>query len=128
MKNFWDRNARFYDVFMKKDAAAYEQMYARRGGFVLSYHSRSEAFHAGCYAVSRGVSDLVFDGGGSIFVIDGKVTNIAVEDCWNITLRNLEIRHAHPDMHEFLVVRKSAFSVDFKIDSDSSFSAYALLC
>lgn len=28
MKNFWDRNARFYDVFMKKDAAAYEQMYA----------------------------------------------------------------------------------------------------
>ena len=28
MKNFWDRNARFYDVFMKKDTAAYEQMYA----------------------------------------------------------------------------------------------------
>ena len=28
MKNFWDRNARFYDMFMKKDAAAYEQMYA----------------------------------------------------------------------------------------------------
>ncbi len=79
-------------------------------------------------AVSRGVSDLVFDGGDSIFVIDGKVTNIAVEDCWNITLRNLEIRHAHPDMHEFLVVRKSAFSVDFEIDSDSSFSVYALLC
>ena len=69
-----------------------------------------------------GVSDLVFDGGDSIFIIDGKVTNIAVEDCRNITLRNLEIRHAHPDMHEFLVVRKSAFSVDFKIDSDSSFS------
>lgn len=75
-----------------------------------------------------GVSDLVFDGGDSIFVIDGKVNNIAVEDCRNITLRNLEIRHAHPDMHEFLVVRKSAFSVDFKIDSDSSFSVYALLC
>lgn len=75
-----------------------------------------------------GVSDLVFDGGDSIFVIDGKVTNIAIEDCRNITLRNLEIRHAHPDMHEFLVVRKSAFSVDFKIDSDSSFSVYALLC
>ena len=74
------------------------------------------------------VSDLVFDGGDSIFVIDGKVTNIAVEDCRNITLRNLEIRHAHPDMHEFLVVRKSAFGVDFKIDSDSSFSVYAPLC
>ena len=79
-------------------------------------------------AVSRGVSDLVFDGGDSIFVIDGKVTNIAVEDCRNITLRNLEIRHARPDMHELSVVRKSAFSVDFKIDSDISFSVYALLC
>ena len=69
-----------------------------------------------------GISNLVFDGGDFVFVIDGKVTNIAVEDCRNITLRNLEIRHAHPDMHEFSVVRKSAFSVDFKIDSDSSFS------
>lgn len=74
------------------------------------------------------MSDLVFDGGDSIFVIDGKVTNIAVEDCRNITLRNLERHHARPDMHEFLVVRKSVFSVDFKIDSDSSFSVYALLC
>lgn len=57
-----------------------------------------------------GISNLVFDGGDSVFVIDGKVTNIAVEDCRNITLRNLEIRHAHPDMHEFSVVRKSANS------------------
>ena len=75
-----------------------------------------------------GVSDLVFDGGDSIFVIDGKVTNIAVEDCRNITLCNLERHHARPDMHELSVVRKSAFSVDFKIDSDNSFSVYALLC
>ena len=27
-KNFWDRNAKIYDKFMKKDAAAYEQMYS----------------------------------------------------------------------------------------------------
>ena len=73
-----------------------------------------------------GEKTAVFDSG--TYYIDGKVTNIAIEDCRNITLRNLEIRHAHPDMHEFLVVRKSAFSVDFKIDSDSSFSVYALLC
>lgn len=73
-----------------------------------------------------GEKTAVFD--SATYYIDGKVTNIAVEDCRNITLRNLEIRHAHPDMHEFLVVRKSAFSVDFKIDSDSSFSVYALLC
>lgn len=27
-KNFWDRNAKIYDKFMKKDASAYEQMYS----------------------------------------------------------------------------------------------------
>lgn len=27
-KNFWDRNAKIYDKFMKKDAAAYKQMYS----------------------------------------------------------------------------------------------------
>ncbi len=66
-----------------------------------------------------GISDLVFDGGDSIFVIDGKVTNVAIENCNNITLKNIEIRHSHPDMHEMRVIRKSPFSVDFEIDRDS---------
>lgn len=65
------------------------------------------------------INDLIFDGNGSVFIIDGKVTNIAVEYCRNITLKNLEIRHLHPDMHELKVIRKSYFYVDFQIDSDS---------
>lgn len=65
------------------------------------------------------ISDLTLDGDGSVFIIDGKVTNIAVGNCRNITLKNIEIRHAHPDMHELKVVRKNLFSVDFEIDRDS---------
>lgn len=65
------------------------------------------------------INDLIFDGNGSVFIIDGKVTNIAAEHCRNITLKNLEIRHLHPDMHELKVIRKSHFYVDFQIDSDS---------
>ncbi|MGN0573627.1 MAG: right-handed parallel beta-helix repeat-containing protein [Acutalibacteraceae bacterium] len=65
------------------------------------------------------ISDLVFDGGDSVFIINGKVTNVAIENCNNITLKNIEIRHSHPDMHELKVIRKSPFSVDFEIDSDS---------
>ncbi|MGN0447949.1 MAG: right-handed parallel beta-helix repeat-containing protein [Acutalibacteraceae bacterium] len=68
-----------------------------------------------------GVSDLTLDGGDSVFIIDGKVTNVAVENCKNITLKNLEIRHAHPDIHELKVVGKSLFTVDFEIDSDSQY-------
>ncbi|MGN1443219.1 MAG: right-handed parallel beta-helix repeat-containing protein [Acutalibacteraceae bacterium] len=67
----------------------------------------------------EGISDLTVDAGESVFIIDGKVTNIAVERCKNITLKNIEIRHAHPDMHGLKVVSKSFFTVDFEIDRDS---------
>lgn len=66
-----------------------------------------------------GVENLTVDGSGSVFVIDGKVTNIAIENCENITLKNIELRHAHPDMHELKVVQKSPFSVTFELDRDT---------
>lgn len=68
-----------------------------------------------------GIDNITFDGGNSVFVIDGKVTNIAMENCKNITLKNIEIRHTHPDMHELKVVRKGIFSVDFEIDRDTQY-------
>ena len=68
-----------------------------------------------------GIDNITFDGGNSVFVIDGKVTNIAMENCKNITLKNIEIRHSHPDMHELKVVRKGIFSVDFEIDRDTQY-------
>ncbi len=54
-----------------------------------------------------GVSDLTLDGNDSVFVIDGKATNVALVDSENVAVRNLEIRHANPDMHELKVVKKS---------------------
>lgn len=67
------------------------------------------------------IDDITLDGGDSVFVIDGKVTNVAMENCKNITLKNIEIRHAHPDMHELRVVRKGLFSIDFEIDRDTQY-------
>lgn len=67
----------------------------------------------------NGLNDLTFDAGGSLLLIDGKVTNIALENCKNITLKNLKIRHKHPDMHEFRVIGKRLFSVDFAFDRDT---------
>lgn len=69
------------------------------------------------------INDMTFDGGDSVFVIDGIVTNVAIENCINITLKNLEIRHRHPDMHELRVMSKTLFSVDFEIDRDSLFES-----
>lgn len=68
-----------------------------------------------------GLNNVVFDGNDSIFVIDGKVTNIALENCSNVTVKNIEIRHSHPDMHELKVVGKSLFYVDYEIDKDTEY-------
>lgn len=63
----------------------------------------------------------MFDANNSVFVIDGKVTNIALENCKNVELKNLEIRHVAPDMHELKVVDKRLCSVDFEIDAESRY-------
>lgn len=82
--------------------------------------SDDETPHRSCVPLYlNGLNDLTLDGGGSLFLIDGKVTNIALENCRNITLKNFEIRHKHPDMHEFRVVGKRLFSVDFEFDRDT---------
>lgn len=68
------------------------------------------------------IKNLTIEGNGAVFVIEGKVTNFAIENCENIIVRNIEIRHAHPDMHEIRVVKKSLFSVDYEIDRDSQYT------
>lgn len=68
-----------------------------------------------------GLKNVVFDGGDSIFVIDGKVTNMAFENCENFTVKNIEIRHKQPDLHELKVVKKDKFAVEFELDSDTDY-------
>lgn len=68
------------------------------------------------------IKNLTIEGNGAVFIIEGKVTNFAIENCENIVVRDIEIRHAHPDMHEIRVVKKSLFSVDYEIDKDSQYT------
>lgn len=68
------------------------------------------------------IKNLTIEGNGAVFIIEGKVTNFAIENCENIVVRDIEIRHAHPDMHEIRVVKKSLFSVDYEIDRDSQYT------
>lgn len=69
----------------------------------------------------NGIKNLTIEGNGAVFIVEGKVTNFAFENCENIVVRDIEIRHAHPDMHELRVIKKSLFSVDFEIDRDSQY-------
>lgn len=67
----------------------------------------------------KNAKNLTIDANDSVFVIDGKVTNMAFEACENLTVKNLEIVHVNPDMHEFKVVKKGAFFVDFELDGQT---------
>lgn len=69
----------------------------------------------------KNVENLTIQGNGAIFLIDGKVTNIALVDCKNVTVENLEIRHTNPDMHSYTVLKKTLFTVDFKLDDTSKY-------
>lgn len=83
---------------------------------------KNETPHLGAVAFFfSDLKDVVFDGCGASFLIDGKLTNIAVENCENITLKNLELVHLHPDMHELKVTKKGAFFAEYEVDRDSSF-------
>ncbi len=84
--------------------------------------SANETPHANTIALYlKGIENLTIKGNGAIFVIDGKITNMAIIDCKNITIDSVEFRHANPDMHELKVINKSLFFVDYEIDNNSNY-------
>ncbi len=66
-----------------------------------------------------GIDNLVFNGNGSRIIIDGQMTNIAAENCKNLTVKNIEILPVNPDMHKLTVKDITSSSVKFEIDSQS---------
>lgn len=86
-------------------------------------YEKDETPHLNKFAFClEGVSELTVEGNGCIFVIDGKASNLCLIGCENVEIKNLEFRHAHPDMHELKVLEKSRFSVTFALDKDSLYS------
>lgn len=69
----------------------------------------------------NGVKNLAINGNGAKFVADGKCTNMAIENCENIEIKNLSFSAIKPDMHEFKVLSVSPFYVDFAIDAESDY-------
>lgn len=67
------------------------------------------------------IKNLKVIGNGAIFVVDGKATNMAVQACENLAVNGIAFRTLSPDFHEMKVVKKTAFSVDFKLWGDSQY-------
>lgn len=66
-----------------------------------------------------GISDLAVEGNGAVFVYRGRMTNIAVQECINLCLKNITLVTENPDMHALKVIGKGPFRVDFALDGES---------
>ena len=69
----------------------------------------------------KGINDLEIDFNNSTIILDGKMTNIVIENCENITLKNLTIETVQPNVHKITILKASPFYVTFKIDETSNY-------
>lgn len=67
------------------------------------------------------VKNMEIDCNDSVFIIDGNMTNVFINNCENIVLKNLTIVTVKPNVHKLTVVKASPFYVTFKIDESSDF-------
>ncbi len=67
------------------------------------------------------VRNMEIDCNDSVFIIDGNMTNVFINNCENIVLKNLTIVTGKPNIHKITVLKASNFYVTFKIDEASDF-------
>ena len=67
------------------------------------------------------VKNMEIDCNDSVFIIDGNMTNIFINNCENIVLKNLTVITVKPNLHKITVVKASPFYVTFEIDAISDF-------
>lgn len=84
--------------------------------------SDGETAHRSKVAMYFGnIKDLTVDGNGSTFLVDGHCTNIALENCENITLDGIELDTVNPPLHEFTVEEVKGHSVVFSLNKSCKY-------
>ncbi len=69
----------------------------------------------------KGKKDIVIDGNGAEIIVHGKMTPILLDNCENITIKNLVIDYACPTMSEFEVISGSGSEYVIKINEECLF-------
>ena len=68
------------------------------------------------------LKDLQIDAQGSTFILNGRLTNMVIDSCENITIKNLKIKTHKPDVHKLTVLTASSFYATFKLDNESNYT------
>lgn len=69
----------------------------------------------------QNIKNLTVEGNGAEFIIDGRVTNVAVEHCEDLTIDGIAIDVKDPPLHEFTVEDVKPFSVVFSLDKTNNY-------
>ena len=106
---FMSKNADTREVFISNTVAVDEYKdgenpNARKIGFAI-----------------ENVKNMEIDCNDSVFIIDGNMTNVFINNCENIVLKNLTIVTVKPNVHKLIVIKASPFYVTFKIDGEGDF-------
>ncbi len=69
----------------------------------------------------NGLKDLVIDGGGSTFVMHGRMTSFVLNACKNIKVMRLSIEHERPSVFELKVVAKGNGEIEYEAIANDQF-------
>lgn len=69
----------------------------------------------------KNIKNLKIEGNGAKFIIDGMVTNAAIQNCENIEINDIEITAKSPDLHELKVLEIGKHYVDFEVGKGSGY-------
>lgn len=65
--------------------------------------------------------DIIIDGNGAKMIVHGKMTPILLDNCKNITIKNLTIDYSCPTMSEFRIISNNDGECVIKINKDCLF-------
>ena len=69
----------------------------------------------------NGLKDLVIDGGGSTFVMHGRMTPFVLNACKNVKVMRLSIEHERPSVFELKVVAKRNGEIEYEAIANDHF-------
>lgn len=68
-----------------------------------------------------GLEDLTIDGGGSTFIMHGRMTPFVLNACRNVNVTRLSIEHVRPSVFELKVVEKGNSEVEYEAIGNDKF-------
>lgn len=109
------------DYFIDSEQCPAQMLYITNTAGDKEYR-RGETPHRARVALNlNGIKNLKIEGNGARFVMNGRVTNAALQECENVEINDIEITAVNPDLHELTVVSKTKHSVDFCVDDESEY-------